>query len=45
MSLLINKTNQRVGQPFMFHYPCLLSSLRFKNVEECRTAHRVVEIR
>ena len=37
---IINKTNQRVRQPFMFHYLCLLSSLRFKTVEKCRTARR-----
>jgi hypothetical protein len=28
----------------MFHYPCLLSSLPFKNVEECRTLSKFVEL-
>ena len=45
MSYLVNKLNQRVGHSFMFHYPCLLSLLLLKYVEERRTAHRVVEIR
>jgi hypothetical protein len=28
----------------MFHYPCLLSSARLKNVEECRTLSKSVEL-
>jgi hypothetical protein len=44
MSYLVNKINQCVGQPFMFHYPCLLSSQPFKNVEECRTLSKTVEL-
>ena len=28
----------------MFHYPCLLSSLPLKNVEECRTLPKSVEL-
>jgi hypothetical protein len=43
MSRLVDKLNQRVRQPFMFHYPCLLSPLLLKYVEKRRTAHRVVE--
>jgi len=29
MSLLVNKTNQHVRQPFMFHYMFLVASERF----------------
>jgi len=44
MSQLVNKINQRVRQLFMFHYPCLLSSQPFKNVEECRTLSKFLEL-
>lgn len=38
------KPKTTIVAAFMFHYPCLLSSRTFKNVEECRTLSKFVEL-
>ena len=39
------KQKTTTSSDFMFHYPCLLAVVMLKDVEECRTAGAVVEIR